>query len=31
VPIRYAVVVATAGWWIYYFGFVGRGRREGAA
>lgn len=28
VPIRYAVVAATSAWWIYYFGFVGRGRSE---
>ena len=27
VPIRFAVAGATAAWWIYYFGFVGR-RRE---
>jgi uncharacterized membrane protein SpoIIM required for sporulation len=26
VPIRYAVAIATTGWWIYYFGFVGRRR-----
>jgi uncharacterized membrane protein SpoIIM required for sporulation len=26
VPIRFAVAGATAAWWIYYFGFVGRGR-----
>lgn len=26
VPIRYAVAGATAAWWIYYFGFVGRSR-----
>ena len=30
VPIRFAVAAATAAWWIYYFGFVGR-RREPVA
>ena len=29
VPIRYAVAAATAAWWIYYFGFVGRARDAG--
>jgi uncharacterized membrane protein SpoIIM required for sporulation len=28
--VRYAVVAATAAWWIYYFGFVGR-RRDALA
>jgi uncharacterized membrane protein SpoIIM required for sporulation len=31
VPIRYAVAGATAAWWIYYFGFVGRDRDRRAA
>jgi len=26
VPVRFTVAGATAAWWIYYFGFVGRGR-----
>ena len=26
VPIRFTVAGATAAWWIFYFGFVGRGR-----
>lgn len=26
VPVRLAVAAATAAWWIYYFGFAGRGR-----
>jgi len=29
VPIRFTVAGATAAWWIYYFGFVGR-RRDAA-
>jgi uncharacterized membrane protein SpoIIM required for sporulation len=29
VPIRFTVAGATAAWWIYYFGFVGRGRDRG--
>jgi uncharacterized membrane protein SpoIIM required for sporulation len=28
VPIRIAVAATTAAWWIYYFGFVGRGRER---
>jgi uncharacterized membrane protein SpoIIM required for sporulation len=28
VPIRFAVAGVTAAWWIYYFGFVGRGRER---
>lgn len=28
VPIRYSVAGATAAWWIYYYGFVGRPTRE---
>jgi uncharacterized membrane protein SpoIIM required for sporulation len=31
VPIRYAVAGATAAWWIYYFGFAGRGLAPRAA
>jgi uncharacterized membrane protein SpoIIM required for sporulation len=31
VPIRYAVAIATTVGWIYYFGFVGRGRERRAA
>ncbi len=31
VPIRLAVAGATAAWWIYYFGFVGRARDRQAA
>lgn len=35
VPIRFAVAGATAAWWVFYFGFVGRARdraeREAAA
>jgi hypothetical protein len=26
IPIRFTVAGATAAWWIYYFGFVGRAR-----
>jgi len=32
VPIRYGVVAVSAAWWIFYFGWVGRGReRRGTA
>jgi uncharacterized membrane protein SpoIIM required for sporulation len=28
VPVRFTVAGATAAWWIYYFGFVGRARQR---
>ena len=31
IPVRYAVASATAAWWIFYFGFVGRRREREAA
>jgi uncharacterized membrane protein SpoIIM required for sporulation len=31
VPIRFTVAGATAAWWIYYFGFVGRSRQMAVA
>ena len=31
VPIRFTVAGATAAWWLYYFGFVGRARERAEA